>query len=300
MKLFITGLAVFTAALIGTSQSHAASDSSYTWGLDRDRGAITNEMKQWSANAMRKMGVRLRLVETDYVLFYNDLDPTEATKRARLLDRTYLSLCRDFNLPKNVNIWYGKAVVFAFEHKTDWVAMEQIVFKNAKAKESTGFCHNSKRGDVVITAYRQRDESRFAAVLVHEATHGFLHRYRSQTVVPNWVSEGLAEAVSQSIVPVARYHESREKRAIAELHTRGSIGKQYFTCQQIEDWQYGASMSLTKFMIRSNHQRYVAFINGLKDGMPWQESLERNYGTSVEKLINAYGQSVGIKGLRPY
>lgn len=80
---------------------------------------------------------------------------------------------------------------------------------------------------------------------------------------------------------------------------RAGMGNDFFTADQIEPWQYGIASGLTTFMIRQRKKGYVAFINGIKDGMPWQESLAKNYGVSLERLVHFYGQSIGIRSLAP-
>ena len=52
-------------------------------------------------------------------------------------------------------------------------------------------------------------------------------------------------------------------------------------------------------MIQQNKKGYVAFINGIKDGLSWDESLRTHYGVTPEQLVNAYGNSMGVKDLKP-
>ena len=52
-------------------------------------------------------------------------------------------------------------------------------------------------------------------------------------------------------------------------------------------------------MIRTNRKAYVQFIEGMKEGMTWEESLQASYGSSPEQLVAAYGQAIGVPDLRP-
>jgi hypothetical protein len=67
----------------------------------------------------------------------------------------------------------------------------------------------------------------------------------------------------------------------------------------IDTWQYGVASSLNNFMIRANQKAYVAFIEGMKEGLDWQESLQQSYHTTPAQLVAAYGQAIGVPGLRP-
>ena len=51
-------------------------------------------------------------------------------------------------------------------------------------------------------------------------------------------------------------------------------------------------------MIQQSKKGYVDFINGIKDGMPWDESMKTKYGVTPEQLVNAYGNSMGVAGLK--
>ncbi len=51
-------------------------------------------------------------------------------------------------------------------------------------------------------------------------------------------------------------------------------------------------------MIHQSSKGYVDFINGLKDGMKWDASKSDKYGVSPEQLVNSYGNSMGVAGLK--
>ena len=62
---------------------------------------------------------------------------------------------------------------------------------------------------------------------------------------------------------------------------------------------YGMASSLTTFMIRADQKKYVAFIEGVKEGKTWQESLKDSYHATPEQLVTEYGRSIGIPDLKP-
>ncbi|HEV3415714.1 MAG TPA: hypothetical protein VG056_02840, partial [Pirellulales bacterium] len=62
---------------------------------------------------------------------------------------------------------------------------------------------------------------------------------------------------------------------------------------------YGIASSLTTFMVRADQKKYVAFINGIKEGKTWQESLKDSYNATPEQLVTEYGRAIGIPGLQP-
>ena len=166
------------------------------------------------------------------------------------------------------------------------------------AAGSAGMCHAFGNGNVHIAFYRQPNDLDFAHVLVHESVHGFLHRYRSPVPVPSWANEGLAEAIATDMITQKGIAQSSSNEARAELQKRKSLGM-FFKTEHIVAWQYPVARTLCEFMIRTNKPGYAEFINGIKDGMTWQDALTQKYGVSLEQLVHAYGNFMGVQGLRP-
>ena len=272
------------------------------WGrLTAEQAAeAVEQLKEFAREAQEKIGHRgLQSFETDYFLFVTDLEPREARLWNGVLDRMHNDLLNMFALPRGTNVWHGKALVFVFRSKQDFARYEAEVEKNPMDLSHVGgLCH--QHGPVVrISFYRQGDDARFAHVLVHEASHGFIHRYRSEHRLPSWVNEGLAEWIAYRI-PRPRRPDSREidalKTRLRELgHTEGLFDKSSIDL----GWHYELAYTLTDFMISQNRRGYVAFINAMKTGKPWRSALEEDYGAPLERLVTAYGAAMGVGPLRP-
>jgi hypothetical protein len=56
--------------------------------------------------------------------------------------------------------------------------------------------------------------------------------------------------------------------------------------------------SLVKFLAR-DLKKFAAFVQGVKEGMPVEESLQASYKVSLADLIQAYGAAVGVPQLKP-
>lgn len=270
------------------------------WGplSDAQQAAAIDQLNAFARQGMTRIGIEMRLIETKYFLFYTDLKSSEAKKWAGLLDRMYDRLCDLFGIERGVNIWRGKCLIFVFAREADFHRFEAEVHGKPSQGQAAGRCWSYGSGVVHVTFYRQPQESRFAHVLVHETVHGFLHRYRSPMRIASVWNEGLAEVIAMELVPQDNTVPWRQAGATAELKRRGDLGT-LFHDQQIEGWHYGLASSLTAMMIRENKRGYVAFINGIKDGTPWRESLERNYGVSLNRLVAYFGEQHGVRGLRP-
>ncbi|HYO10717.1 MAG TPA: hypothetical protein VER17_17260 [Tepidisphaeraceae bacterium] len=269
------------------------------WGKQSAEQQIANvrALKAFAEQSRQALAINLQPHETPYFLVYSDLSQSEAQKLVMTLDRMYARLAQLFGVPPTENIWHGKALVFVFSREEDYLKFE-VKMHNTVAAGSAGMCHAYGSGAVHIAFYRQPNEADFAHVLVHESVHGFLHRYRSPVEVPSWLNEGLAEAIASDLVPRKGLAQSSLADARQDLQTRKSLGK-FFDAESLVAWQYPVARTLTEFMIRQNKQGYVEFLNAIKDNVPWDQALQAKYGVTPEQLLAAYGQSLGVAGLKP-
>jgi hypothetical protein len=263
---------------------------------DEQQQQSVDLLKKMSEDAQAKLKRPLQLYETKYFLFYTDLSAKEGRNWSGLLDRMYARLCETFGVAKGQNIWRGKGLVFVFSKQDDYLRFESEI-GHAQAQGTAGMCHSSSNGIDFIAFYRQPDELQFAHVLVHESTHGFIHRYRSKVFVPSWANEGLAEVIATDLVPQRGHRDEVKSRAREALQQhRNSMGD-FFTAEHIEGWQYPVAQMLCEFMIQAGKKNYVDFMNGIKDGLKWDDALQQRYKAPVERLVPVFGQWLGIKNL---
>jgi hypothetical protein len=254
------------------------------------------KLKAFADGTMQKLGHPLALHETQYFLFYTDLPAAEARNWASLLDRMYMRLAELFAVKKGENIWRGKGLIFVFAKADDYRRYERAVEK-IDPSFTAGRCHAFSDGYVHIAFYKEDRELSFAHILVHESVHGFLHRYRSPVHVPSWANEGLAEVIASELVPDPSRNNGRISAARDAIKKHGNNLGDFFHLRQIEEWQYPVAETLCDYMIMQSKKNYVDFINGIKDGLEWDESLNKQYKAPLDRLLPAYGVWVGVKGL---
>jgi len=268
------------------------------WGTltPEQHASAIQQLNRFATQADEKVAPELTLQETKFFLFYSDLKPAEAAEWAGLLDRMYARLAELFGIPKGENVFRGKALVLVFSKLEDFDKFEQEVH-DIEPGSATGRCHQRGDGLVHIACFRQPIDADFAALLVHESVHAFVHRYRKPPRVPSWVNEGLAETVAAALVEQRGRRQELRQDAITRLQQRGALGEQFFSGRQIEPWQYPVAHMLTEFMVRENRAGYVAFIDGIKDGMKWEDALAQKFGATPDQLASAFGQSLRIRRL---
>ena len=268
------------------------------WGklTPEQETAAVEELKKFGEETRAKVNGNLVLNETKYFLFYSDLKPAEAAKWARMLDQMYGKLAALFGIKGGENIFRGKAAVFVFAKEEDYQNFQKTMH-DTDAAGTAGLCHCFGNGDVHIGFFRQPNEMDFAAVLVHESVHGFLHRYKKPPTIPTWVNEGLAETIASELVPQKGKRQEYRQFAITQLRERGTLGNDFFTGDRLEGWQYPVAQLLTEFMIKQDKKRYVAFIDGIKDGMKWEEALTQKYGAPRDRLVAVFSDSLNVRGV---
>jgi hypothetical protein len=206
----------------------------------------------------------------------------------------YARLSEIFGVAPGTNIWRGKALVLVFLQRETYNKFEQDFF-HSDASKTGGRCHESSNGDVQIAFYRESDDRWFAHVLVHESTHGFLHRYRSAAGIPSWANEGLAEYIAFELVEQSGAKQANMAEARTDLQAHKDLSD-FFAAAHIDNERYAVARTLTEFMITRDKAAYVKFINGIKDGMEVAESLQKSYGATLEQIVEAYAQWLGVKG----
>lgn len=245
-------------------------------------------------------GQRFARIETKYFLVFTDMPQQQVAGYIANLDAMYEQLCLLFGLPKETNIWVGKCPVIAFLHKEAFQQFEALHMNVQISAGVAGLNHQWSDGRVLTVCARGDDPVFFAVVLVHETSHGFLHRIRSSGNIPIWMNEGIADWIAAVVVPQSDHVANRMAEAVPRIRTTGSLGGNFLVDDgQIDRWQYGVAATLTQFLLSRDANAYRALITGIKEGYSWQEALELTYGVSSAELATAYGRQIGIPNLRP-
>jgi hypothetical protein len=278
------------------STTQSALDSSGWPPLtEADHAAAIKQSKAYADDVRQKLAPALAMYETKYFLFASDLQPAEAQRWASALDRMYAHLSVLFAVPKDTNIWRGKALVLVFSQRDTYNTFEQQ-FYESDASKTGGRCHASFNGDVKIAFYRAADDQWFSHVLAHESTHGFLHRYRSPIHVPSWVNEGLAEYVSYELVPHAGLKEAEKNEARADLQTHKNLSD-LFSGEAISNDRYATAFMMTQFLIDTNKKGYISFINNIKDGDAAPDAFKKSFQYDLTEFARKFGDAMNVQDL---
>lgn len=240
---------------------------------------------------------RVTLDATHEFLVATDIPPAQMRPLVASLDRMHDFLCDLYGIPRGEPVWKGKCLVVAFHDEDDFLAFEGRFMQN-NGRGAHGLCHQRSDGRVIMACHYGGDPAAFAHMLVHETSHGFNHRWMSPVRLPNWLNEGIAEWVGTKVVPHCNQVPLKEAQALEAMRARGDLGAEFFTADNIQAVQYGMASGLVKFLTARDPRKFAAFVRGIKEGVPVEESLRDAYGATIDELVAAYGQAVGVPGLR--
>lgn len=243
----------------------------------------------------------MKMYETKYFLFFTNMPPDQIGPYLRNLDAMNEQLGTAFGFPPGRNIWKGKAVVIAFIEQRDFLEFERVFMDYPIAANSfQALCHSFRNGRVVVGCWRGDDPIGFATTLVHETAHGYIHRYMTSANVLSWLNEGIADWIAQAAV--ARSTETRLRQQVAMQRVRqlGGLDASFFgvTTETIESWHYGVSSAVVQILLDAGAENFRLFIDGIKEGRTWEESLMRAYRLSPAQLISHYNRACGVTGPR--
>lgn len=267
---------------------------------DQEQLEYVDEYKQFLKKVGQHFtGFNMKLYETKYFLFYTDMPANQVAPYLVKLDKMNELLGQSFGFKPGHNIWRGKAVVVAFLAKPAFLEFEQEFYQRAETGNAIGLCHSHGNGKVIVSCYRGNDPNFFGAVLVHETAHGYIHRYKSTVPIPTWINEGIADWIAMMVVPSSKEVRFRQNEAATRLRQTHTFGGQFFNSERLDGWQYGSASAIIQLMLKASPEQFKLFFNGIKEGLTWQDSLQRAYGLTVEQLCQAYGQTIGIPRLTP-
>lgn len=299
----VQGSAPLSAAALRAADAAAPAEgpavdlAQFTWGSASalEQQVFIEEAKLFGAHVAEKLGVQFTAIETKYFIYYTSLPPNMVYQSPLILDQMYDKACELYHIPKGANIFKGKCIVFMFATQGQFKKYVEAFGGHAWA---AGFCQNSSTGEVRIVMFQGEDRGYTTQTMLHETVHGVNWRYRRPMVMPPWVEEGVAEWVASNTTGNFRYVNAKKRIGVEHLRQTKQLGASLFEGGISETWQYGVSYDLVNTLIGRDKDKFVGFINAIKDGQPWEWALQEHYGWTVPDLLEKYGRAIGVPELK--
>ena len=272
-----------------------------TWPIATDEQRVTAlaEMKADAEKALREVHAQFTQVETDYWVIYSDLGRGESQDLGQRMDNMYRKVSEMFALPKGLNLFHGKGVCIVSGDENRFRAIEEAAFGVMPPPGCIGLCHMIGP-KVMVNAWRSPNDDQFMATLVHEATHGFMHRYGTPVQLPIWAEEGYAEFVAARSFDSSPVDAGRREQGLRFMRDGQSMMPLLQSTGRDGVWPgenavgYAVGYLAVCLMIDQKGNAFGEWVKDVKSGIPWEESLKKRFGTDTSQFAQTiegwYGQ----------
>lgn len=274
---------------IPTAQEHAASIA-----LSRKR------MRE----AEQTLGITLHEIETDHFLIYTDWDAREYEFLRRECERAYKLVATQFRQPVTGNVFVGKLPMYMFKSQADFRRFASEMDEFDAPETVLGYFVNSQDighmamwkpgiGSGIGAGGSLNDAMRkWGRTLIHEFTHAFIYRYKSNARIPRWLNEGTAEMVSEATLPSNNYHAKARTAALQNV----DIMSLFDDLVMPGGYYYPVMMTMAECLQKQDSKKFLALFDEIKSGTEPEEALKKVYGINYVRL--AEGWNKYARGLR--
>lgn len=256
---------------------------------DAERAEALQEMKTFTEGALASVRARWTPLETDYWMIYSDLNRGETAELGRRMDTMYRKVADMFALPKGLNLFHGKGVCIVSGDEARYRAIEMAAFNQMPPPGAIGLCHMIGP-KVIVNAWRSPQDDQFMATLVHEATHGIMHRYGTPAHLPLWAEEGYAEFVAARSFETSPVDKGRRPQGVAFIR-QGNPTLPFFQSDGADGaWPgpgaegYAIGYLTVCLMIDQRGNAFGEWVKDVKTGVPWEEALRRHFKADARGL----------------
>lgn len=235
-----------------------------------------------------EFGMKTREIETDHFLIFTDWDEREFDFLKRNVELAYAVVARQFNMSPRDNIFVGKLPIYMFSTKGTFLKFGTNVDRIPMSRFMGGYYRGSEEG-IGHMAMPKPDikngdvaeaERMWGYILVHEFTHAFVARYRTNRKVPTWINEGLAEVIASRAFPDK--DRSRDARWAARYDD--SIADIFDDDIPKTSYQYPVMQTLVELLLADNPRGFLNMFNAIKDGTEPREALAKSFRTDYVEL----------------
>ncbi len=269
------------------SEAAEAKPTKYIKATPERAAAVRKRAAEWAERIRTTITPKLHLIETDHFLIYSTWDRGSDGGLKRSCEGMYAALCKQFAIPATENIWVGKCPVYVFWQRENYqkfaLEVSGVAKDNPSMLDAGGYQHGDGRGGCYIVLVNRRNRTQFHSTLVHEGSHAFLGRYRTNRYIDTWINEGVAEYMAAEVVPGSweRRLYIRTTKKILEDKTDISF---IFEGWSLDSRNYGLAQSLVRYLIARDTKAFIQLIELIKQGKSDDEALKTAYDLTKEQL----------------
>lgn len=246
------------------------------------RTRVMEIYRTFGRKAQEVLGKRVVAIESEHFLIWTDWSRFDRKRLVEQCEAMYAAMCRQFGISTTVSVFLAKCPIFCFESKARFLKFARM-FDGYDGKDAIGYTRSIERnGHVHMVLLRrgrtEEDFDRFACTLVHEGTHAFVHRLYTPRLIPNWINEGLAEMMAETVLqdrcPTA---ETAELLAAQYVEYDWPVANLIRSAGPIAVHHYPIAHSLIAYLASRGDKRLRGFVRRLKEGDGTATALAGQY-----------------------
>jgi hypothetical protein len=271
----------------------------YTTPTDAEIAASIKLTRDRTAEAERTLDVKFTEVETAHFLIYTDWDPREFGFLKQQCEGAYAAVARQFNQPVAGNVFVGKLPIYMFAAQASFRRFASEFDEFSAPETVLGYYHSSptEQGHMAmwkpgigtgIGAGGSREDAmrKWGRTLVHEFSHAFIHRYKSNVRIPRWLNEGTAELIAEAVLPTNNYHGRARGAAVEEV----DIIPLFDDSNMPSGYYYPVMMTMAECLLKQDRKKFLAFFDEIKLGTEPEAALTKIYGVDYLTLAQRWNR----------
>jgi hypothetical protein len=243
-----------------------------------------------------QFNVTFQTLQTPHFLIFTDWDPREFEFLKTNFEDAYTAVSQQFQIPATDNVFVGKLPVYMFAHFNDFARLtDSIGFLGKKTPRTLrGYYEGNTNGSGRMVMYKpgaddvSEAERQWAHCLVHEFTHAFVARYRTNARVPRWLNEGIAEVIAAKDFSFPGTYPFAIR--MANLNTSADA---LFEDNKMPsgEW-YPVMQTLVEYLISQDHAAFKNMFDAIKDGQDGQAALEKYFHLNYHQLYSTWRDAI--------
>ncbi len=262
---------------------------------EQDARAIT-AAKAEAAGVGSEFNVTFDTLETKHFLIFTDWDPQEYDFLKTNLEDAYSAVSRQFDIPDTENVFVGKLPVYMFARFKDYAKFTdaQGFLGMPTPRALRGYYAGKPNGTGVLVMYKPgaddvgEAELEWAHCLVHEFTHAFVARYRTNARIPRWLNEGIAEVIAAKSFPRQGTYQYAQR--MAAMHT--SAGTLFDDSKMPGGEWYPVMQTMAEMLIAQDSAAFKQMFDAIKDGLDGEEALKKYFHIDYDELMADWRQAM--------
>ncbi len=271
----------------GRKKGEKAERLKFTAATPEEAAAAMKRVRDKEAKISEKLKLTLVSFETDHFIVFTDWDTREHAFLKKNLEQAYKVVSRQFEMSVKENVFVGKLPVYMFSKYGDFSRFASTVDGFTTNPSVAGYFRGLPKGEGHMAMWKPNEsmtgsrdikdaERLWGYVLVHEFTHAFLSRYRSNEVIPRWLNEGIAEVVAAGVFPFP------ERYRIAKMmaHQAPDLMPLFDDEVMPPGIYYPVMQTMVELLVKTDRKKFLAMIDDIKDGVDPEDALRKHFKTN--------------------